>query len=61
MGRVMEESLWERFKQWVCETFGHKLEGKAWVFEDQKHDNCLRCMRVISKPVYGARVVEEKK
>ena len=48
----MEQHWLERLKWWLCEKLGHKLDT-GWVYDGKHHRNCLRCGRIISKPIKG--------
>ncbi|AUR92059.1 hypothetical protein NVP1188A_02 [Vibrio phage 1.188.A._10N.286.51.A6] len=46
----MDYSFIQKVKMWLCRTFGHKFNAKeAWVYGGMKHNNCKRCMHVVSK------------
>ena len=49
-------SLWERFLEWICDTFGHKPDMKAiWFHDNKMHTNCNRCEKIITACYNQAR------
>lgn len=47
----MSLRLWERFKYWVCDTFGHKDLEFSHTYANKHHYTCKFCGRMESKPV----------
>ena len=47
----MQASLWERFKYWLCDTFGHRKAAFSHAFNGKNHYNCKFCGRMESKPI----------
>jgi len=50
----MQQSLWERFIEWVCTVFGHKPadgEFDEWIHDGKLHRICKRCHYIYSVPV----------
>lgn len=46
----MNYNLWQRWLNWICDTFGHNLDTKEeWEFDNQIHAHCKRCGFIISK------------
>ena len=42
----MNQSLWERFKFWVCDTFGHRNLKLSHSFNRKRYYNCKFCGRM---------------
>lgn len=46
----MREPLWDRIKQWVCATFGHRPMRELWACKGHIHGVCPRCNRIVFMP-----------
>ena len=52
----MEETSLQRFKNWLCKTFGHKTElSRTWYYQNAVHCNCDRCNRVVTNKFTGSK------
>ena len=50
----MQRGLWERFKYWICDTFGHVDLMFIHVFNGKKVSTCKFCGRLHTEEVDDA-------
>lgn len=50
----MQEELWKRIRNWLCEKAGHPFRGTKWQYGGQNHFDCKGCGKIVSKDIHDA-------